>query len=329
MIDPSEVERYRLPEAENRRLFHERIVPQLLDGRTPQDTPTVVFLIGQPGAGKSRLTEMVAGVLSRHGGSVDVDSDLYKPHHPAYDALMAQDDTLMAAYTRADGRAWMAQAEEYVRSHKLHAIIQETSQNAGAVKDKMLAYRRAGARVEALFMGVPQAMSNQGIVSRYFEQLADRGQGRLTVQSNADESYRGILALADSVDEGALANTASIYRRGESKPRYSNTVAASGNWTNPASLADALETERTRPWTAAESEAFVATQVRLREASRDMGPEWSERPARIEQQAMPLLSPAADGGPHLGLLSDHQLKTISTPAGLPISPGNRETASSV
>ncbi|WP_331725692.1 zeta toxin family protein (plasmid) [Streptomyces xanthophaeus] len=309
MTDLDEVERYRLPEAENRRIFHEGIVPDLLEGRSAQKTPTVVFLIGQPGAGKSRVTAMVAGVLNQHGGFVDVDSDLYKPYHPAYSALMAQDDTLMAAYTRADGRAWMAQAEEYVRSHKLHAIIQETSQNAGAVEDKMLAYRRAGARVEALFMGVPQAMSNQGIVSRYFEQLADRGQGRLTVQSNADESYRGILALADSVDEGALANTASIYRRGESKPRYSNTVAASGDWTSPPALADALEAERTRPWTAAESEAFVATQLRLREASRDMGPEWYERLTRIEQQAMPLLGPAADGGPHLGLLSDPQLAT--------------------
>jgi hypothetical protein len=56
----------------------------------------------------------VATQLKRHGGFVDRDSDLYKPHHPAYTALMGQDDTLMAAYTRADGRAWMAQAEQYV-----------------------------------------------------------------------------------------------------------------------------------------------------------------------------------------------------------------------
>lgn len=45
--------------------------------------PTVVFLVGQPGAGKSRVTELVATQLNRHGGSVGVDSDLYKPH-PAY-----------------------------------------------------------------------------------------------------------------------------------------------------------------------------------------------------------------------------------------------------
>ncbi|GAA0298249.1 hypothetical protein GCM10010302_41150 [Streptomyces polychromogenes] len=280
MTDPNEVGRYRLSEAENRRIFLEGIVPELLEGRVPQGTPTVVFLIGQPGAGKSRLTEEVARILDRRGGFVDVDSDLYKPYHPSYEALMAQDDTLMAAYTRADGRAWMAQAEEYVRSHKLHAIIQETSQNAQAVEDKMLAYRGAGARVEALFMGVPKAMSDQGIVNRYFEQLADRGQGRLTVQSNADESYRGILELADRVDGGVLAHVAGVHRRGEGKPRYSNTVDGSGAWSGPPRLAQALEAERTRPWTAAESEAFAATQLRLREASQGELP-----PARREQEA--------------------------------------------
>ncbi|WP_327344359.1 zeta toxin family protein [Streptomyces europaeiscabiei] len=293
VIDPAEVERHRLSDAENRRIFRERIVPDLLAGRTGQETPTVVFLVGQPGAGKSRVTEMVAGVLDRHGGFADVDSDLYKPYHPAYARLMAQDDTLMAAYTRADGRAWMALAEAYVREHGLHAIIQETSQNARAVEEKMRAYRDSGARVEALFMGVPQAMSNQGIVNRYYEQLADRGQGRLTVQSNADESYAGILELADRVDRGTLADLASVYRRGESKPRYSNSLDGTGNWTGPPELRQALAAERVRPWTAAESDSFVTTQLRLRETARALGPEWPGRLTRIEDQARPLLTPAA------------------------------------
>ncbi|WP_327744573.1 zeta toxin family protein [Streptomyces europaeiscabiei] len=293
VIDPAEVERHRLSDAENRRIFRERIVPDLLAGRTGQETPTVVFLVGQPGAGKSRVTEMVAGVLDRHGGFADVDSDLYKPYHPAYARLMAQDDTLMAAYTRADGRAWMALAEAYVREHGLHAIIQETSQNARAVEEKMRAYRDSGARVEALFMGVPQAMSNQGIVNRYYEQLADRGQGRLTVQSNADESYAGILELADRVDRGALADLASVYRRGESKPRYSNSLDGTGDWTGPPELRQALAAERVRPWTAAESDSFVTTQLRLRETARALGPEWPGRLTRIEDQARPLLTPTA------------------------------------
>ncbi|GAA3127133.1 zeta toxin family protein [Streptomyces goshikiensis] len=292
MIDPTDVERYRLSEAENQRIFRERIVPDLLEGRAPQEMPTVVFLVGQPGAGKSRVTEMVAAALNQHGGFADIDSDLYKPYHPAYDALMAQDDTLMAAYTRADGRAWMAQAEEYVRTHKLHAIIQETSQNGQAVEDKMRAYRQSGARLEGLFMGVPKALSDQGIVNRYFEQLADRGQGRLTVQANADESFDGILDLADRVDRNALVDLAGVYRRGESKPRYTNSLDSSGQWASLPDLRGGITAERDRPLAPAESKGFVDSQLRLREASRTLGPEWPERLARIEQSAIPILRPA-------------------------------------
>lgn len=291
MIHPGQIERHRLPDAENQRIFHDHIVPDLLAGRVPQATPTVVFLVGQPGAGKSRVTEMVARLLDRRGGFVDVDSDLYKPYHPAYDGLLAQDDTLMTACTRADGRAWMARAEEYVRAHGLHAIVQETSQNAQAVEEKMRAYRRSGARVEGLFMGVPRAMSNQGIVHRYFEQLADRGQGRLTVQTNADESYDGILDLADRVDSSGLLDLAVVYRHGEAKPRYTNTTDATGTWTGPPALNRALRNERTRPWTRAESAGFTTTQLHLRKTARTLGPEWPEHLARIEREAAPLLHP--------------------------------------
>ncbi|MCX4546553.1 zeta toxin family protein [Streptomyces sp. NBC_01565] len=291
MIDPNEVERYRLSEAENKQIFREEITPELLEGRAPQETPTVVVLIGQPGAGKSRLTNLVGDILNQHGGFVDIDSDLYKPYHPAYDALMAQDDTLMAAYTRADGRAWMGLAEEYVRDHRLHAIVQETSQNAAAVEEKMRSYRAAGSRVEALFMGVAKPVSDQGIFKRYIEQLADRGQGRLTVQANADESFLGILDLADRVDGGRLADLAGVYRRGESKMLYSNTLDAAGQWVDLPALRTRLEEERARPLTESESADFVDTQLLLREATRPLGPEWSARLARIEQKAAPLLTP--------------------------------------
>lgn len=122
----------------------------------------------------------------------------------------------------------MARAEEHVRSHGLHAVIQETSQNAQAVEDKMRAYRQSGARIEGLFMGVAKGLGDQGIVKRYFEQLADRGQGRLTVQANADESFKAILDLADRVDRGCLVDLAGVYRRGERKPRYSNSLDDNG-----------------------------------------------------------------------------------------------------
>ena len=307
MTDPQEVARYKLADEENARIFRDDIVPDQLSGRIPQELATVVFLIGQPGAGKSRVTEMVAQLLNQRGGFVDVDSDLYKPYHPAYDELMARDDTLMAAYIRADGRAWMAQAEAYVRENGLNAIIQETSQNAAAVEEKMVAYRQAGTRVEALVMGVPQAMSNQGIVNRYLEQLQDRGQGRLTVQANADESYAGILDLADRVDHGRLADQVAVYRRGEEKPRYLNALNAQGQWQSPPELRQRVQQERERPWTKQETAGFVATQQRLRTEMPRIGPEWSARLTRIEEQAAPLVT--ASGAK---ALADHRRATAAS-----------------
>ncbi|MGW8797357.1 zeta toxin family protein [Streptomyces sp. NPDC055775] len=107
--------RYQLPADQNRRIFASGILPDLLTGPVPQDPATAVFLLGQPGAGKTRVAQLIAEQLDARGGFVDVDSDLYKPHHPQYARLMAEDDRLMTLYTGPDGRAWMRQAQQFVR----------------------------------------------------------------------------------------------------------------------------------------------------------------------------------------------------------------------
>jgi hypothetical protein len=297
--------RYKLPDEENRRIFRERIVPQEFAGRIPQETPTVVFLVGQPGAGKTRVGQRIGEVLDRRGGFIDVDSDLYKPYHPAYDDLLRQDDTLMAAYTRADGRSWMAQAHQYVRDHKLNAIIQETSQDGEAVAATIRAYRAAGFQVEAMVMGVGEAMSRQGIINRYHEQVKDRGSGRLTVQRNADESYRGIIDLAQLVDDGCLADRVGVFRRGEVEPRYRNALDRNGQWEQPPELPAAIVRERNRSWTVRESAEFLQVQGKLH---TEMGPEWSERLDDIDDLAAPQLASVT-------VLSDHDLSQLAAQPG--------------
>ncbi|MFC7795390.1 hypothetical protein ACFUIZ_33125 [Streptomyces cinereoruber] len=53
-----------------------------------------------------------------------------------------------------------------------------------------------------------------------------------------------------------------------------------------------LTRTRLSPLTDAESGEFVDIQLQLREAIHGRGPEWQERLARIEQNAIPLLKPA-------------------------------------
>lgn len=78
-MSQQDIARYQLPPDENRRIFASDIVPDHLTGPTPQDPATAVFLLGQPGAGKTRVAQLVAEALDARGGFVDVDSDLYKP----------------------------------------------------------------------------------------------------------------------------------------------------------------------------------------------------------------------------------------------------------
>jgi len=304
VTDP-DAQRYLLPPEQGIRIFREEIVPDLLAGRDPQDSPTVVFLVGQHGAGKSRVASMVADVLNKRGGFADLDSDLYKPYHPQYDDLMRRDDTLMAAYIGPDSWAWLTQAHEYVRARKINVLKPETGQDSRGAAGHMRAYRDAGFRVEVMVIAVPAAMSNQGIVSRYHEQVVDRGHGRLTVQANADRAYAGVLDLADVIDGERLADEVCVFRRGEATPRYSNALNAVGHWQATPTLRAAIESERARPWTAEETADFLRTHTKLR---RELGPQWTQRLDEILDQAQPFMNRSG--------------QAASEPAGTETGPGH-------
>jgi len=279
---------YLLPPEVGRRTFVQRIVPDLLARPASQDRPVVVFLVGQHGAGKTRVAAMTAERLGGSGGFADLDSDLYKPYHPRYDELLRGDDKLMAAYLGPDSWAWLAQAHDYVRARKINVLKPETGQDHRTAARHMRAYREAGYRVEAMILAVPAAMSNQGFIARYHEQVTDRGHGRLPVQANADRAYAGILDLADLIDTGRLADETAVFRRGEAVPQNHNTLSQAGQWTSRPALRAATEAERSRAWTAAETSDFQITQATLR---RELGPDWAARLDEISGQAEPLIYP--------------------------------------
>lgn len=255
-----------------------------------------MFVVGQQGAGKSRVAEMVGRALDRRGGFVELDSDLYKPYHPAYHALMRGDDKLMAAYLGPDSWAWLAQAHDHVRSEHLNALKHETAQDSRSAAVHLRACRDAGFRIEVMFLAVPAAMSNQGILSRYAEQVADRGHGRLTVQANADRAYAGVLDLADVVDHEHLADYAGVFRRGDAIPRY-ETSEHSRQASRP--LREAIDQERERPWTLAETADFLRTHRKLRvQLSR----QWTARLDEILEQAKPHLNRQAGPDAHWDII---------------------------
>ena len=170
----------------------------------------------------------------------------------------------------------------------------------------MRAYRAAGSRIEVMILAVPASMSNQAILSRYCEQVMDRGHGRLPVQANANRAYTGILNLADTIDRERLAHEVGVFRRGEAAARHGNALDAAGQWQTRSSLRAAIQAEREREWTAEETADFLRTHAKLR---NELGPEWTQRLNEILVQAEPLMSQARRHAAHQQEIAEHQPDT--------------------
>ncbi|OIV36024.1 hypothetical protein BIV57_18370 [Mangrovactinospora gilvigrisea] len=274
-----------LSEVHNSKIFQEEIVPDLLDGPEHRAAPVAVVLLGQQGASKTRMAKEIVPGLAAGGGHADIDADYYKPYHPAYDGLINSDDRILALRTGRDGQRWMRLALGHAREQRVNILVHETAQSPAYFEDLLQGFRRDGYRVEVLVLGVPEAMSRQGILKRYHEQVRDRGHGRLTVTTKASRSYEGILEAADLIDRGHLADTVAVVRRGGSL-QYRNSLTEDATaWTDEPRLRAAIDEERLRPWTPEETADFLRVHARL---TAELDPKWQPELDHISHLADPL-----------------------------------------
>jgi hypothetical protein len=277
--------RYLLSDAASASIFDEEIVPAELSAGVGVDRPVVVFVAGQPGAGKTRTTETVVAGFAVRGSAIVVNSDFYKPYHPRYQELLETDDRTAAAYTSLDGRRWMAQAEAYLLRRRVNTVIETTMRDPGDFVEPADLFRGAGYRVEVAILAVPAALSRLGIVARYHQQVQAAGHGRLTERTNHDACYAGVVRTAEHLDARALAHSVAVYRRGNHL-LYSNTLTPTGTWQRPPVTVAAVTAERTRLWSTAEANDFLIHLYRL---ERELGPDWHPELDEIIHLARPHL----------------------------------------
>ncbi len=293
--------RYALSEQENERIFRRRIVPQVLGG-SGRRLPAVVFVAGQTGAGKSALASLVTRALTRADGTgpVSLNLDIYKPYHPEYDRLLAEDDTTAGAYTSIDGHKWMEKAEAYVISHRLDAVMESAMRDPRDFEEPVARFRDAGYRVEVAVLAVHEACSRLGALERYLRQVAVTGAGRLIDRHIHDACYRGVFRSADGIDTSRVVHSVFALRR-DAYCVYSNHLDSAGQWVREPGTAAAIALERNRAWTRSETHRFACSIAVARDSIRSLAPrlrESSEAELRdILDLASPLRHPQPGAGP--------------------------------
>ncbi|MFE6848184.1 zeta toxin family protein [Streptomyces sp. NPDC057686] len=262
-------------------MFDEDIVPSFLTGITPQKNPVVVYVLGQPGSGKSRTADLLQRAL-RARGAIRICGDDFKAMHPDYHRLLRTHPRTAGTEIRSDYRRWCTQAEAYVRARRGDLIIEAAPADADDFWAGALPFIVAGYRIEIVVLAVRAADSRQGTAHRY-ALLQQRGlPARFTSVSGHDACHTALPAvIAGALTHPGVAGVL-VTRRGLHPVHRAGAV--SSREAREAVL-NALAAERARPYTQTEAEAFLAGQHLLVRAL----PEHEAELSAITALAAPLM----------------------------------------
>ncbi|OIW33730.1 hypothetical protein CONLIGDRAFT_189848 [Coniochaeta ligniaria NRRL 30616] len=222
-----------------------------LHHQTDNKQPLAVLIVGQTGAGKTRLAPVLLDAMtSLHRTPAHFIADTYKAYHPSYASILSTKPALASAATGTDARRWLTMACEFAAERRLDVLVESACRHPDDFCALAALFRRAGYRVAVAVLAVPEALSRLGILVRYHLALPEARSGRLplrlTPKKVHDDSYAGLGEAARFVDESDAADAVVVVRRGDGVA-YENWRGEDGRWKAPAGAARALEGERRRP----------------------------------------------------------------------------------
>ncbi|MFZ3573737.1 zeta toxin family protein [Streptomyces sp. BH097] len=278
---PPGVDYHRLSAEEHGWIFENLIVPGHGDRAQAQEQPVAVYVVGQPGAGKTAATQMVRRAM-RMRRAVWLTGDHFKSAHPDYGELLRSEPRTAGERIRADYKAWQAKAEAYVRERRGDMVIEMAPGSVGQFTASADACRQAGYRIELVVLAVRLSDSRQGTAARYADALRRGVAARFTTGAGHDQCVKALEAVTYEAE--TMVDAVTVLRR-DGSALWHNTRGTNGQWKRAARAAAALVGEQHRPYTDEEARRFVTLQQQLRFAL----PQHRDEIVQISRLAAPLL----------------------------------------
>lgn len=265
-------------------IFEEDIKPTYLYDIVSQADPVVVYVMAQPGAGKSANPDLVSSPPGRE--RLRIVGDDFKAAHPNYLVLLARFPRLAGELIRPVYQEWQSWAVAYVRELHGDLVIEISPGSAARFLDDVADFRAAGYRVELVVLAVRQADSRQGIGARYAEAIAQNNcYARFTSAHGHDQCYDVVPDIVEAVERESAVDSVTVVRR-DGTTLYRGERGMGDQALLGA--AEALRSERLRPYSEKEAAAFREIQERLYRELPEHYDEWDE----IAALARPLLPSA-------------------------------------
>jgi predicted ABC-type ATPase len=268
-------ERYKLSDREHE-LGFQRLLKDMLETTEPRECPSIVILGGQPGSGKSKLTEIAKGVFFDGKPVAVINGDDYRHNHPQAYEIYQNHDKKYAEMTDPDVRKWTPRLLEAAIEGRRDIIFEATMRNREPLMTTIRHLKEEGYKVGVFIMAVNEHVSRIGILSRYENQKHDGGIARWTPVETHDEAYKNMPATVEAIELESPIDHISVYGRG-GRELYKNE-ASGGVFKRPLPGEGARHTirnEHLRPLSALEKSG-------LRDSIEDIRQKMSQRGAEEE-----------------------------------------------
>ncbi len=206
-------DRYLLDSDQLEITFETLVLPRLLEQTAPTkgQTPSTVYLGGQPGAGKTRAR---SAIIEQYDGNLyPIDPDRLRMFHPDYDELCDEDPVHMAEYTNPFAGAMVDRAVSYCEAHGIDYIIEGTWRSPEDMAKWMRRGHGRGRSVHAIAMAVPPALSSASTVKRYLDAIADGESARWTNVGYFDPINRAMPDYVRAIACNALVDRFTVADR--------------------------------------------------------------------------------------------------------------------
>lgn len=235
---------FQLSQEEHEAVYQE-IEAHYLPNSEPQEQPRAIITGGQPGSGKSGITDLAKAELFDQGGYVLIDADLLREESRLYKPAMMHDDRTAANMTHPDAGAWAGRLTMVAAEGRRNLIIDQTSKDPDALEGLAMRLKDAGYRVELRVMSVNEKFSEQRIHTRYESMKEAAGFGRFSTKDNHDIAYAGVAATIERVEQNKPVDGLRIYDK-EHQVLKDNQLQG-GEWINAPDAAKIMHAERERP----------------------------------------------------------------------------------
>jgi energy-coupling factor transporter ATP-binding protein EcfA2 len=268
-------ERYKLSGREHENVF-KQLLKEMLETTEPQECPSIVILGGQPGSGKSKLTEIARGVFFDDKPVAVINGDDYRQNHPQARKIYDMHDKRYAEMTDPDVRKWTPRLLEAAIEGRRDIIFEATMRNREPLMTTIKHLKEEGYKVGVFVLAANEHASRIGIVSRYENQKFSGKIARWTPTETHDEAYKNMPATVEAIELESPIDHISVYGRG-GRELYKNE--ASGDVLRrplPGEGARrAIRNEHLRPLSASEKS-------NLRDSIEEIRPKMSQRGAEEE-----------------------------------------------